>query len=460
MASARILLIACYELGHPPLSAAWPLAFLRRAGLDAQVLDLSVAGLPAELPAPDLVLIAAPMHTALRLGVQAAAQIRARHAGAHICFFGLYAHLNAGLLFQAGAADSAAAGEAEPTLVALAQALAAGRPLSEVAGLTLPQRPAPPRRERTAFPVPDRSQLAPLSTYARLSRDGALLPAGYTEATRGCRHTCRHCPLTPIYQGRFFAVPAEVVLADIAQQADAGAKHITFGDPDFLNAPTHALRLARELHARWPGLSFDFTAKVEHILQHRALMPEFARLGGAFVVSAVESLSDEVLRRLGKGHTAADVEAVVTILDEAGLALHPTLVAFTPWTTLADYLEQLEFIQARGLQRHIPPVQLSIRLLIPPGSPLAEAPDAAAWLGPIDAENFTHRWTHPDPRLDHLQAQVAALAAAAEAEGQDEAETFAAIRALAWASAGQTPPALPSRPIRPAPPRLTEDWFC
>ncbi len=255
-------------------------------------------------------------------------------------------------------------------------------------------------------------------------------------------------------------MPAEVVLADIAQQVEAGARHITFGDPDFLNGPKHALRLACELHTRWPDLTFDFTTKVEHILQHRALFPQFAALGCAFVVSAIESVSDCALERLQKGHTAADIDTALAILDSARIALQPTLVAFTPWTTLEDYIAQIEFIRERGLIHHVPPVQLSIRLLVPPGSPLAHAPDAAEWLGELSAENFTYRWTHPDPRMDRLYTKATARVAEAEACGEPAEITFESIRALAYATAGRPVPPHLNVPLRPAPPRLTENWFC
>lgn len=456
-----ILLIACYELGHPPLSLAWPLAFLRRGGLEAAALDLAVQDFAPELAAcADLIAVAVPMHTALRLGVQAARRARSANPRAHLCFYGLYAGLNADWLFSEGLADSVIAGETEAPLLELARALQTGASLEIVPGLTIPARRAAPHLARLDFPLPDRTGLPPLTEYARYRQNGDLQLAGYVEASRGCRHTCRHCPIVPVYGGRFFVIRADIVLADIAQQAAAGARHITFGDPDFLNGPGHALRLARALHARWPEMTFDFTTKVEHILEHRRLFPEFARLGATFVVSAVESVSDHVLARLNKGHTGADIDAALEILDAAGLALQPTLVAFTPWTTLDDYLAQLEFIRARGLQRHIPPVQLSIRLLLPPGSPLLRAPDAAGWLGDLDAENLTHRWKHPDPRMDRLYSQVAACVAEAEARGEPDEAAFESVRALAYAAADRAAPAGNVPAIRPAPPRLTENWFC
>jgi hypothetical protein len=57
------------------------------------------------------------------------------------------------------------------------------------------------------------------------------------------------------------------------------------------------------MHQEFPEITFDFTAKVEHILERRAIFPELGALGCVFMVSAVESLSDAVLANLEKGHT-------------------------------------------------------------------------------------------------------------------------------------------------------------
>jgi radical SAM superfamily enzyme YgiQ (UPF0313 family) len=458
----RVLLVSCYELGHAPLGIAWPLAFLRRAGFDAATLDLAVEPFSATAAASaDVVIVSVPMHTALRVGVEAARRVREAAPAAHICFHGLYAWLNAEELLHSGAADSVAAGEAEDVLVALVRALGEGRPAHEVPGVTTSVSATAPVRARLDFPVPDRSTLPSPARYAGYLHDGATDRAAYVEASRGCLHLCRHCPVVPIYGGRFFVVPADVVLADIAAQVEGGARHVTFGDPDFLNGPGHALDVARRLHARWPSLTFDFTAKVEHLLKRRALLPELRALGCTFVVSAVESLSDEVLRRLDKGHTAADVRALLHVMNGAGIVLHPTLVAFTPWTTIGDYIEAVELFRAHGLVAYVPPVQLAIRLLVPPHSALLDEPETASWIGPLDAETFSHRWRHPDPRMDALFEAVASRVESAEDANEDPRATWDAVRSLAYAAAGQPLPDEPTPPeFRPDPPRLTEHWFC
>ncbi len=123
----RILLVACYELGHQPLAVAWPAAFLERAGYAPAVLDLSVEPFDAEkITRATFVAISVPMHTALRLGVIAAQRIRQLNPIAHICAYGLYAALNASELLADACVDSVLAGELEDELVELVRKVEAG----------------------------------------------------------------------------------------------------------------------------------------------------------------------------------------------------------------------------------------------------------------------------------------------------------------------------------------------
>jgi radical SAM superfamily enzyme YgiQ (UPF0313 family) len=446
-----ILLIACYELGHQPLAVAWPAAFLERRGYAPEVMDVSVERFdPARAARARLVAISVPMHTALRLGVGIAERVRAVNPGCHVCFYGLYAALNAEWLL-ATCADSVLAGELESDLVELAARLERG---VQAAGAVAP------RLARLDFPLPGRRALPALTEYARLERDGRQELTGYVEASRGCKHRCRHCPIPPVYGGRFFVVPADVVLADVRQLVAAGARHVTFGDPDFLNGPGHAIALARALHAEFPDVTFDVTAKVEHLLRHRRLLPELAALGCAFVVTAVESLSDTVLGHLAKGHTRADFVEVLGLARAAGLTLRPTWVPFTPWTTLDDYRELLEFVARERLVDHIDPVQYSIRLLVPPGSLLLEYHGMRPHLGELGQEAFHYRWTHPDPRMDQLHAEVSDAVAKGADGKQDAARTFARVVELADRAAGVPARELLVEREATRPPRLTEPWFC
>ena len=313
--------------------------------------------------------------------------------------------------------------------------------------------------DKIDFLVPDRSGLPPLDRYAKLELpDGGRRTVGFAEASRGCKHLCRHCPIVPVYDGRFRVVPREVVLADVRQQVVAGAEHISFGDPDFFNGPTHALRIVAAMHAEHPRVTFDATIKIEHLLRHRARLPALRDAGCLFVTSAVEAVDDGILARLRKNHTTADFEAAAALMRTVGIALAPTFVAFTPWTTLAGYRDLLERIAALGLVASVPPVQLSIRLLVPDGSRLLELPEVHDLVGPFDRTLLGYPWRHPDPRVDALQARVADLVEHGGEEASRE-ETFANAWALAHAALGAPAPPLPSDLGEPIP-RHSEPWYC
>src|SRR2546423_15440840 len=114
-----------------------------------------------------------------------------------------------------------------------------------------------------------------------------------------------------------------------------------------------------------PSRDFDITTKSEDILKVGEGLPRLARRGCLFLISAVESVSDHVLRILEKNHTRADMVEAIARVRAAGIAPRPTWVAFTPWTTLGDYLDMFAFIEEHDLLDHVDPVQYTIRLRVP-----------------------------------------------------------------------------------------------
>ncbi|HWW86716.1 MAG TPA: radical SAM protein, partial [Vicinamibacterales bacterium] len=317
----------------------------------------------------------------------------------------------------------------------------------------------PRRLPRLSFLVPDRSGLPPLNRFATLRLpDGSRRLVASTEASRGCRHRCRHCPVVPVYDGQFRVIPPEVVLADIATQIAAGAEHVTFGDPDFLNGPTHAMRVVETLHREHPHITYDVTIKIEHILRHRALLPRLVRSGCLFVTSAVESLDDRVLTLLDKGHTKADFLEAVTLCQDAGLLLVPTFVAFHPWMTLESYCDLLSTLDELDLVEHVAPIQLAIRLLVPNGSRLLELEMMTAHIQDFDPSTLTYRWVHPDPRVDQLHGEVTALVGTRITACRRD--VFDAIDTLARERTNR--PVVSERPARDRAtvPYLNEPWYC
>ena len=452
-AGFRVVLINPYELGRQPFALAETSAWLKRAGFDVQCLDLSLQKLePAILESADAVALYVGMHTAPRIAMEALPRVRELAPKASIAVFGLYAPMNDALMRKLGA-TAIFGGESEPDLLAWAESLRGGAQPVQAAPVV--------NRAKIEFLKPDRSGLPELARYAHvILNDGSKKTVGFIEASRGCKHLCRHCPVVPVYEGKFRVVQLEVVLEDIAQQVAMGAEHISFSDHDFLNGPTHAVKVVRAMHERWPQLTFDATIKIEHILKHADLLPELKACGCAFIISAIESVDDRVLDYLAKNHTRADFYQAVKLLRSHDLALAPTWVAFHPWTTLEAYLDLLRSMVELELVEAVPPVQLSIRLLIPQGSLLLELPGFTDMIGEFDSKLLGYPWKNPDSRGDALQREVMGIAAQGEKDALPRREIFQSIWQAAHRAAGLEAPSLEGIELGQPVPHLSEPWYC
>ena len=462
----RIVLISTYELGRQPFGLVSPAAWLRKRAHEVTCIDLTRQELNSgAVRSAELIAIYLPMHTATRLACKLIPSLREQNPGAHICCYGLYAPMNAEYLRSLGVATSFG-GEFEGALAHLAERLSRGsegnadRPSNRaVLGLAKQDEPVI-SLERLRFEVPDRAGLPGLAKYAHLVMPGdGYRVVGSTEASRGCKHLCRHCPIVPVYKGVFRIVDREVVLEDVRRQVAAGAQHISFGDPDFFNGIRHAMELVEAFHREFPDVTYDVTIKIEHLRKYEQHLTRLRDSGCLFVISAVESVDDEILERLDKGHTREDFLYVARLLRGQGITLHPTFVPFTPWTTMEGYLDLLRVLAAEELVDNVAPIQLGIRLLIPEGSRLLELEEVRRIVGVFDAESLVYPWKSEDARLDMLSERVQAIAADADRRKQSRSETFARIWEAAHAAAERETPKLQLSSGR-AVPFLSEPWYC
>lgn len=457
----EVVLVSTYELGRQPFGLASPAAWLRKLGASVTCRDLSLESWNTErVRTADLIAFFLPMHTATRIAIQPIRMARQVNPTAHLCAYGLYAAMNAEYLRKQGL-QTMVSGEFEQALCDLAARISHD-------GATVESACTEPSisLDRQQFILPDRSDLPPLKKYAQLALpDGTRRVVGYTEATHGCKHLCRHCPVVPVYQGKFRVVQRDIVLADIRQQVAMGAEHITFGDPDFFNGTGHAIPLVEALHAEFESLTYDVTIKVEHLLKHAELLPVLRATGCAFITTAVESVDDAVLQILAKGHTRGDFIEVAGICHDVGVNLSPTFVTFTPWLDLDGYEDLLSLLARLNLAPNVASIQLAIRLLIPYGSRLLELPEIERIIGPFDDAALSYRWIHNDERVDALQKDVEALVKRASAAGLTRLEIFEAVwvrlhRAIGRSLKPLPLPHLDTLPARATIPYLTEPWYC
>jgi hypothetical protein len=415
---------------------------LRQRGAFVKTLDLAVECLDEEaFRGADLIAFYVPMHTATRLAARMIRKVRGLNPSAHIAAYGLYAPMNEVYLRHLGV-QTILGGEFEEGLTALAQRLERGVE-------AIPGEQSEPRISlaQQDFVLPDRGGLPGLDRYAYLQLpNGDRRTAGYVEASRGCKHRCRHCPVVPVYDGRFRIIPRQIVLEDIRQQAAAGARHISFGDPDFFNGPTRASRTDLRCDDQG-GASLGAREAATGVKRDR--LPICDRGG------RISGRQDPGYSREGPYE---DFFRVVRLFDEVGLSLAPTFVAFTPWITLDGYLDLLSVTAKLGLVRSVAPVQLAIRLLIPPGSRLLELSEVRALVGRLDEAALVYPWSNPDPEVDTLHTQVRALVQQGATKPNDQ--IFGEIWKLAHERAGRPVPSLPAMGARLAPAQLSEPWYC
>jgi radical SAM superfamily enzyme YgiQ (UPF0313 family) len=456
----NIVLISTYELGRQPFGLASPAAWLRKRGHNLVCLDLSRQSLDeSAVRAAELIAIYLPMHTATRLAAKLIPTLRGLNPLAELCCYGLYAPMNADYLRTLGVA-TILGGEFEHELTQLAERLQT-RIQSDGRMRISPQPEPLVSLERLAFQVPDRTDMLPIGKYAHLVvPGGGFRFVGSTEASRGCKHLCRHCPIVPVYKGVFRIVSRDVVMQDVRQQVAGGAQHISFGDPDFFNGIRHATELVEEFHREFPNVTYDVTIKIEHLKKYEAHLPKLKETGCLFVISAVEYLDDAVLRALDKGHTREDFLQVVRAFRALAMILHPTFVPFTQWTTMESYLDLLRVIRAESLMENVAPIQLGIRLLIPEGSRLLELDEVRRNVGPFDPESLFYPWKHADPRVDALSETVQAIAAEGDRKKESRSMVFERIWKAAHAAAGLPAPALCLSQEPAAVPFLSEPWYC
>ena len=441
-------------MGHQPFSLASPAANLKKAGAKVTCNDLAVDNLNEEaVEKAKLIGIYLQMHTATRLSISLLPRLKEINPHAHIAFYGLYAPLNSEYLQTIGG-DSIIGGEFEDSLVEIYDSLAIGN--TEVSINTTSTK-------KQTFNRPIRDDLPSLDRYAHLIvGDGSTKSVGYTETSRGCKHKCRHCPIVPVYNGRFRVIDATTVLADVQQQIESGAQHISFGDPDFLNGPKHAMQIVSRLHREFPSITYDVTIKIEHLLKHMNLIPRLKNTGCILITTAAESVEDKILNILQKGHTQEDFINIIKITRRHGIALSPTFVPFTPWTTKRGFLDLLDTIGRLELINNIAPIQLAIRLLIPNQSALLELKELKKYIKSYNQESLSYIWQNPDESVEELCANIQKIVAKSSQLSQSRLNTFKSIYAVAAQANDKDPTVFPfSPPINPTKiPNMSEPWFC
>jgi hopanoid C-3 methylase len=402
------LIVSTFEGGYQPMTAVTAATALRVAGLDIDLLDIYVDGPQQErFREAETIGISVPLFDSLHAGIEISRQIRHENPATRIIFFGQYATINASRLCGSHG-DFAITGEWEAPLVELVRQLKDGRKREKIAGVMDAENVAQcasarPYISRKHFQVPDRTLAPPLLKYPQPQVEkltGARQVVGAAETTRGCHHKCTYCSVFAAYDGKVLLVPEAVVLADVRAQVQQGMTHLTFTDADFFNTKRHGVEIIRHLHGEFPNLTYDFTARIDHILQHKDTLGELGQLGVRFITSALEFPNQRVLDEVQKEMTVEMLDDAVNLMRAVGIVLNPTFIMFNPWIGLQDLARFNDFVERTHMETVIDPIQYETRLHLYKGSPLLGNSSIRAL--PLKEHEFHFEWQHPDPNVDEL----------------------------------------------------------
>lgn len=400
MIQPHVLVVSSFEAEMQPLASASAAAAMRGAGAEVSAWDAHM--FPGATPAsdPDMVLLSVQQFEGIERALSLARQLRAAWPDVTMVAFGQYAQLNAGVLLEV--ADGVMMDEPERASDGLALAAAGARPLAEVPAMLTADRKAPPApRTRLAPSSPARDLFPSLVHYPAHHTKFGLM--GNVEVTRGCHHKCTYCSVYGAYGGGVAPYELDSVLADARQLAGEGVAHFCFIDAEFLNSRTLGPEAIRRIASEFGPCTFEFTTRVDHILDYPELLRELVGLGLRRVTSALEFPSDRILRIFDKGIDVADMRKAIAEAAAIGLELYPTFIPFTPWVRHEELLTFEDFLAETGLARVADPTVLQTRLLLFKGSPLLSSP----WLEDVETTDrgLWLDWRHPDRRVEELWEQ-------------------------------------------------------
>ena len=390
----EIMLISMDEGEFQPLGIAGPAAYLRKNGFSVRAFDLRKNSTFEFDIYADIVAFSVPIFGAIESSVEKAKEIRKAGFQGPFVFYNQYATVqpetfllddNCFVIF----------GEFEEELVQICKLMQQSKPIAQAEHVWSMGKKRPAKAlKRATFIAPDRSDLPSLSTYARF--DGAIV--GNVETMRGCAHPCTYCSVFGAYERHVVKIPEEIVLEDIAYTVNAGATHITFVDADFFSTGKRGLAIVESMVERYPGISFDITARLDDIIRYKTIVERFKEVGCKEVTSAFEFPDENVLEIMNKGIVLDQMVQAVRLLQGIGIRLKPTFITYTPWIDSVNMGKLDAFAKEIGIADFIDPLQKQTRLLLYKGSPLL-ATDHIKPIRLMDRGVY-YDWVHPDPRVD------------------------------------------------------------
>lgn len=217
----------------------------------------------------------------------------------------------------------------------------------------------------------DKLNFEPDFSFARLSDYLSPAPVLPLSASRGCYwQRCLFCPeaATPVHP--YAAVPTVGLAGLLCSLAKTyGVHHLHLTDNAIPMSALQALSRAKE---QLSGLHWYGFVRFESALLDRSFVQDLADSGCSLLQLGLESGSQAVLDRLGKGINLDSAARILANLHAAGIATYVYIMLGTPGETKADAVLTRDFLQQHA--PHIDYLNLAI-MNLPRASELLAAPE-------------------------------------------------------------------------------------
>lgn len=377
------------ERGPPPLGLAYIASYLRNAGHTVALYD--VAHLPGTafqemvpLGLLDAAVFGLTSYTKTFVAaLDLARAIKSAKPGAVIVLGGPHASPCADdILARHGEIDFVVRRDGELPMAALVDAIEHSRDLADVPSLVWRRPASSGRLALSTIVANDPPSLPSLDELPHPARDFRIEPSrenfeqrgrshaarvAFIVGSRGCPKRCTFCSII-VMNPRWHARSVPSLMAEIRElYARAPFGHVSFIDANSFVRSSRAREFSNALHAWNPAVTWSGTATADNVRKHRDVMFDIAK-NCAFLEVGIESGSDSVLARFGKGTTVADNEAAVAILREARIGLDLDFIMFDAKTTLADLRDNIAFLHRNDFFGYHPTDHLYNALRLYPGT--------------------------------------------------------------------------------------------
>jgi radical SAM superfamily enzyme YgiQ (UPF0313 family) len=312
--------------------------------------------------------------------VPLARAVRARCPDVQIVWGGNFPSLYPASVLNAPYVDWVVRGQGEHTFRALLDVIDGARDPHDVAGLAFRER------DGSHHVAPERSWVGPdelpAPPYDRIDVAEYLHPtflgrrSGVYQASIGCPHGCRFCGVISVFgRKERLAAPARTAQHLRFLSREHGMDSVHFYDNNFFVSEPQARDLAEHLAPL--GLRWWCEARVDTLTRlSDDTWRLLARAGLAMVFCGAESGSDDVLRRMDKGTTTAQILEVAARSREHGIIPELSFVFGDPHDPEGEIENTLAFV--RRLKTVNPAMELISYFYTP-------TPQRRATYGDVDA---------------------------------------------------------------------------